>query len=102
MREPNDLPLFSWKPPQCLILPFPPSKEIARVRRTALTLATGTERQIAHNRAKIFAGVENRLLAIGLAPAIAAAERVKFEQTVADEMRRLGLGSFIPRPDGAA
>jgi hypothetical protein len=39
MREnENDLPLFRWSPPECIVIPFPSTRRIGKIRRTAEVL----------------------------------------------------------------
>ncbi|MER9014506.1 DUF6074 family protein [Mesorhizobium sp. M0898] len=35
MNSHSDLPLFSWQPPRCTMIPFPPGKRIGKIRTVA-------------------------------------------------------------------
>tara|TARA_R110002020_G_scaffold36894_37_gene111039 strand:- start:1937 stop:2245 length:309 start_codon:yes stop_codon:yes gene_type:complete len=36
----HDLPLFSWSPPQCEVIPFPSAKRIGRIRKAVEVIST--------------------------------------------------------------
>ncbi|KQT57487.1 MULTISPECIES: DUF6074 family protein [unclassified Aureimonas] len=90
--------------PRCEIVPFPSARRLEKVRQTALLLldATSKPKLDAHYRSKIFGGIENQFLKVGVSQERATAQRLAFEQAVADEMNRIDYEGVRAQPDGGA
>lgn len=88
--EHTDLPLISWKPPECRIIPFPMVKRVRKIRETAMKwLEKPTERSADHYERQVTEAMEASLKKLGL-PDLEMAEQVTaFWSAVDREARRI-------------
>lgn len=86
----TDLPLFSWQPPECQILPFPSNKRIGKIRDTAMKwLDKPTERSAEHYQRQVTEAMEGTFQRLGLSEAEIDEQIGSFWLAVDREARRI-------------
>ncbi|MGR9169608.1 DUF6074 family protein [Rhizobium sp. KDH_Rht_773_N] len=86
----TSLPLFSWQPPECEVIPFPMVKRVRKIRETAMKwLEKPTERSADHYQRQVTEAMESGFKKLGL-PDIQIDEQVgAFWSAVDREARRI-------------
>jgi hypothetical protein len=101
-NDADTLPLFTWKQPDCRLIPFPMVKRIGRIRDTAAKmLDKPTEKSAEHYRRQVDEAMTIQLSKIGLAGEKIEVERAAFWKAVEAEMTRQVDGWVQHQPDGA-
>lgn len=103
--ERDDGPLFRWRPPEAMVLPFPARARIGFVRRNAKTAAAyrrpeAVSRYFADRADDAYA----RLVKAGVDPAIAEADAAVLHDSLWREFHRItaGRGVGSGQPGGVA
>jgi len=85
----DNLPLLTWKQPECRLIPFPMVNRIGRIRDTAAKmLDKPTEKSALHYRRQVDEAIGAQLIKIGLASEAVEKERRSFWLAVDAEMIR--------------
>ncbi len=101
-NDADKLTLFTWKQPECRLIPFPMVNRIGRIRDTAAKmLDKPTEKSAEHYRRQVDEAMAGQLSKIGQLGEAIEAERVAFWKAVDAEMTRQSYG-WRHEPDGAA
>ncbi len=88
-NDADKLPLFTWKQPECRLIPFPMVNRIGRIRDTAAKmLDKPTEKSAEHYRRQVDEAMTGQLSKIGLLGEAIADERAAFWKAVDAEMVR--------------
>lgn len=101
----DDGPLFRWRPPAVVILPFPARARVGYVRRNARTAATYRRPEaVARYFDERAAEARTRLVKAGVDPAIADADAEVLHSALWREFGRITAGRGIgsDQPGGAA
>ncbi|NML73071.1 hypothetical protein HHL25_02920 [Rhizobium sp. S-51] len=90
MRNP-DLPLFTWKPRSCVVMPFPQARRIGKARKYAATAyrLEDEPRRLASYRVRVRNELIRMLVEGGVDEITAAAEAVAFDLIIDREIERL-------------
>lgn len=92
-NDADTLPLFTWKQPDCTLIPFPMVNRIGRIRDTAAKmLDKPTEKSAEHYRRQVDEAITGQLSKIGVSVDELEAERAAFWKAVAAEMMRQEYG----------
>lgn len=98
----DNLPLFTWKRPECSLIPFPMANRIGRIRDTAAKmLDKPTEKSAEHYRRQVNEAVTTQLEKIDLHEKEIEAQRAAFWKAVDIEMKQQAYRSNF-EPNGAA
>jgi hypothetical protein len=101
MGTDTDLPLFSWQPPACELIPFPLDRRIGKIRDVAAKLLDkSTERHANFYRSQISDALTAHLSKLGLSPEEQSTQISVFFAKVQDEVARITYRGS--RPGGAA
>lgn len=88
-NDADKLPLFTWKHPECRLIPFPMVNRIGRIRDTAAKmLDKPTEKSAEHYRRQVDEAMTSQLSKIGLLGEAIESERLAFWEAVNAEMMR--------------
>ena len=101
----SDLPLFSWKPPACTMIPFPMSHRVGKIRDVAAKLLEkGTERHADYYCKQVTDGLVAQFEKIGLSEEQQGEQIGSFWSKVHQEVARLQHRSTAGNnnPKGAA
>ncbi|NSZ73010.1 DUF6074 family protein [Agrobacterium tumefaciens] len=86
-NDADKLTLFTWKQPECRLIPFPMVNRIGRIRDTAAKmLDKPTEKSAEHYRRQVDEAITGQLTKIGLSGEAIEIERAAFWRAVGAEM----------------
>lgn len=103
--ERDDGPLFTWRPPQATVLPFPAARRVGYVRKNARNASTFKRPEaVARYFDERAAEARTRLVRAGVDPAIAEADAEVLRSALWREFSRItaGRGVGSGSPGGAA
>lgn len=90
----DDLPLFSWTPPepQPGVVPFPLARRMGKVKDVVDKIATKTtQRHVESYREQVSEALQRQMTGHGIAHGVQCKELAAFWQAVALEMARRGI-----------
>ena len=93
----DDLPLFSWTPPEPppKVVPFPLARRLGKVKDVVDKLATKTtQRHVESYREQVTEALQRQMTGHGITQEGQARELAMFWQAVASEMARRGIGGL--------
>lgn len=98
----DDLPLFAWRPPTAMIIPFPAGKRLGKVRSAAKSLAGKSGRPLEAAWSRIVTDLDRQMRRAGLSDPVIRSEIEAFSDAVSAELWRRNGQRADPGRDGAA
>lgn len=101
MHTDADLPLFSWKPPACVVIPFPASKRTGKIRRAAEVLVEKSGKGADQYWKQVISGMRSQMERAGIPQSAIDTELQAFFDAVQSELVRLTYRGRRPGGDAA-
>lgn len=92
-----DLPIFTWQPPACKVIPFPAKKRVGKIRRTAEVLSGRSGKDAERYWQQVAGGMESQMRTAGIDECTIQSEISAFRDAVSRQMHGYNI-----QPGGAA
>ncbi len=100
MDRHSDLPLFRWTPPPVEVIPFPTTKRVGKIRRTAQQLYESTQRGAEAYWRRTVTDLRRQMERAGIAEDRIERELRAFFDAVQGELNRRACQAVRRQPEG--